>query len=161
MLLARNQLFENGTLSTTTRFGNRLLRVVRGIVMAPDQVRSAIIEVASQIQSQSQRDVPPMDGGTRLIGDLPGFDSLNAVEFVVLLTDVLGDVMQGREIPDRMVLGGGKNARPSIDEISQRVAKFLAAPVAPKQAKGQAALPARNTKHIKEARDEQSEAPTE
>jgi acyl carrier protein len=126
--------------------------------MTPEQVRAVIIEVAAQIQSQSQRDVPPMNGDTRLIGDLPGFDSLNAVEFTILLTDALGETTQGRQIPDRIVLGGGKNARPTIDEIAQRTAAFLSTPASPKKAKGQAVLPTQNGKGQKGACDEQTAA---
>ena len=96
--------------------------------MGTDRIRAAIIEVTTQIQSQSQRDMPAVCGSTRLIGDVPGFDSLNAVELVILLSDALDDEYPKCNIPDRIILGAGKNARPTLDEIAESVRQYLSAP---------------------------------
>lgn len=97
--------------------------------MATDRIRDAIIEVTAQIQSQSQRDMPALCGSTRLIGDVPGFDSLNAVELVILLSDALSAEYPECNIPDRVVLGAGRNARPTLDEVVTSVRQHLSAPV--------------------------------
>jgi acyl carrier protein len=110
--------------------------------MESEKIRAAIIDVTSQIQSQSQRDMPAVCGQTHLIGDVPGFDSLNAVELVILLSDALGDELHGRNIPDRVVLGAGKNARPTVDEIVKSIEQYLATPMKSKKPKRGGAVPA-------------------
>ena len=47
-----------------------------------------IIRILTQIQDISGREVPPdMDSGTRPIGGLQGFDSLNGLELTMMLPD--------------------------------------------------------------------------
>lgn len=58
--------------------------------MDVQQVRSAVIETLREIQSQSGRRIAPIGDNTRPIGDLEGFDSLNAEEAATMLCERLG-----------------------------------------------------------------------
>ena len=53
-------------------------------------VRAALVAVLRQVQETSGRPCPNITDGIRPIGDLPGFDSLLAVEATVLLEQKLG-----------------------------------------------------------------------
>jgi len=93
--------------------------------MPHDQVYDALIAAVTQIQQQSQRDLPPLHDSTRLIGDVPGCDSLVIVEVSIILTEILEPILQGREIPDCILQGAGKNARPTLKEIAGSVEGFI------------------------------------
>jgi acyl carrier protein len=73
----------------------------------------------------SQRDVPQLRGDTHIIGDVPGFDSLNAEELTIILSETLTTELSGRELPGRIVLGAGKTARPTIDDIASAVDRYI------------------------------------
>jgi acyl carrier protein len=53
-------------------------------------VRAALVAVLRQVQETSGRPCPAIVDTTKPIGDLPGFDSLLAVEATVLLEQKLG-----------------------------------------------------------------------
>jgi acyl carrier protein len=53
-------------------------------------VRTALVAVLRQVQEASGRPCPAIKDNLKPIGDLPGFDSLLAVEATVLLEQKLG-----------------------------------------------------------------------
>jgi len=56
--------------------------------MKREELIKAILDTLAQIQRISGRKVPTdMDSGTRPIGGLQGFDSLNGLELTVMLPD--------------------------------------------------------------------------
>lgn len=58
--------------------------------MSVDNIRSSLVEVLNEIQAQSGRAVGVISDELRPLGDLEGFDSLNAEEAAALLSDRLG-----------------------------------------------------------------------
>lgn len=48
--------------------------------MTEAEVETALVRAIEDVQRESRSDCPPVDGSTRPIGDLSGFDSLNGVE---------------------------------------------------------------------------------
>jgi hypothetical protein len=104
--------------------------------MTQDEIRAALMAAVTQIQTQSQRDVPPLHGGTRIIGDVPGCDSLAVVEVAITLTEILAPVLDDREIPEHILLGAGKGARPTLDEIATSVADLIQGKKSPRSSSG-------------------------
>lgn len=93
--------------------------------MPHDEILSAIVTAVTQIQKESQRDLPPLHGDSRLIGDVPGCDSLVVVEVSIILSEILEPVLRGREIPDCILQGAGKDARPTLNEIASSIQDFI------------------------------------
>jgi hypothetical protein len=93
--------------------------------MFREEILCAIITAVTQVQSQSQRDIPPLHGGTRLIGDVPGCDSLVAVEIAITLTEILAPTLGKREIPDSLFYGAGGHKCPTLDEIAGNIERFI------------------------------------
>ena len=95
--------------------------------MEPEAVERVIIEVLVDIQASSGRANAPIDGETKPIGDLPGFDSLSGLEATVELAARLGCA-----IPDDVNLfvheRGTRALR--VREIAQRLHELMAPPVA-------------------------------
>lgn len=61
-----------------------------------EQIREIVLAAVCEIQEQSGRPLPDVCCGTLCpIGDLDGFDSLNAVEVTVQLTEKLGCEIDG------------------------------------------------------------------
>jgi acyl carrier protein len=93
--------------------------------MSREEILDAVIAAITQVQSQSQRDVPPLRGDTRLVGDVPGCDSLVAVEIAITLTEILAPILGKREIPDSLFYGAGGQKCPTLDEITENVERFI------------------------------------
>lgn len=90
--------------------------------MSPIEAVLKVKEVLSVIQSISGREQAPMDGSTCPIGDLIGFDSMNAVEATVELSSELGFDLPGANM---FISDDGTKAR-SIAEIAEAVCSVLA-----------------------------------
>jgi len=90
--------------------------------MSPNEAVLKVTEILTIIQSMSGRELIPMDGSTCPIGDLIGFDSLNAVEATVELSSELGFELPGANM---FVSEDGTKAR-SIAEIAEAVCSILA-----------------------------------
>jgi len=58
--------------------------------MDNDEIRNALITTLEEIQINSGRVLPEINDLTRPLEDLPGFDSINAVEASILLSEHLG-----------------------------------------------------------------------
>ena len=93
--------------------------------MTHEAVFGAVVAAVTQIQKESQRDLPLLRGDTHLIGDVPGCDSLVVVEVSIVLSEILAPVLGGREIPDCILQGAGRNARPTLNEIAGSVEVFI------------------------------------
>ena len=90
--------------------------------MSPSEVVLKITDVLTAIQSMSGRELTPMNGSTCPIGDLIGFDSMNAVEATVELSSQLGFDLPGANM---FVSDDGTKAR-SISKIAEAVCNVLA-----------------------------------
>ncbi len=84
--------------------------------MDEDQVRKVIIDVLEEIQQQSGREKCRISGDTRPIGDLDGFDSLNAEEAVVMLSERLG-----REIEENPFVSRSDSRPLRVREVALRI----------------------------------------
>ncbi len=103
--------------------------------MTREEIFDAVVTAVTQIQEQSQRDLPSLRGDTRLIGDVPGCDSLVVVEVSIILTEILAPILHGREIPDCILQGAGKNDRPTLNDIAGSVETFIREGKAPRVSK--------------------------
>lgn len=63
--------------------------------MSRDEIFTKLKEAISKVQEKSGEGVISIGEGTCPIGDLPGFDSLRAVEVTVELSDLLGKEIGG------------------------------------------------------------------
>jgi len=64
--------------------------------MTIEEIQEAVLEAVCEIQKQSGRPLPEVCCGTlRPIGDLEGFESINAVEVTVQLAEKLGCEIDG------------------------------------------------------------------
>lgn len=90
--------------------------------MTIQELEQVIIEVLVWIQTESGREVPPVDGRTRPIGDLPGFDSMSGLEATVELGQRLGC-----EIPEDVNLFvNDKGTRAlRIEEVARQIEAML------------------------------------
>ncbi len=71
------------------------------MAMTFEELRELLIEVITEIQAGSGRSVPEIDGELCPIGDLEGFDSLNAVEVTCELSQRLHcDIKPDLMVPD-------------------------------------------------------------
>jgi acyl carrier protein len=83
--------------------------------MKVEEIQKVVLEVVCEIQEQSGRPLPEVVCGTLCpIGDFEGFDSLNAVEVSVQLTEKLGCEIDGNPFV--------KGRRPlKVEEIAKRL----------------------------------------
>ena len=80
------------------------------------QVTDALTQALSEIQSCSGRSVSQMTPETRPIGDLEGFDSVNAVEAASILSGHLG-----QRIDPKIMLSTNPNEPLRICDIVDRI----------------------------------------
>ena len=86
------------------------------IDMKREELIKAVLDTLVQIQKISGREVPPdMDSGTKPIGGLQGFDSLNGLELTMMLPDEIE--WEGRNL---CVSKDGKRAL-NVGEIVDRL----------------------------------------
>ncbi len=84
--------------------------------MDHQQVINALSQALSEIQSCSGRTVSQMTPETRPIGDLEGFDSVNAVETAAILSGHLG-----QPINPKIMLSTNPNEPLRICDIVDRI----------------------------------------
>ena len=84
--------------------------------MQPEEVRNALVEVLTEIQVSSGRVAPDITINTHLVGDLEGFDSLNAVEAGILLSDALN-----MKIDFEFILSTPFGYSPTVGDIVDRI----------------------------------------
>jgi hypothetical protein len=84
--------------------------------MDHQQVTDALTQVLSDIQSCSGRSISQITSETRPIGDLEGFDSVNAVETAAQLSGHLG-----RPINPKIMLSSNPNEPLRICDIVDRI----------------------------------------
>ena len=84
--------------------------------MQPEEVLNALVEVLTEIQINSGRVVPDITNNTHPIGDLDGFDSLNAVEVGILLSDALS-----MKIDFEFILSTPIGYSPTVGDIVDRI----------------------------------------
>jgi acyl carrier protein len=83
--------------------------------MKVEEIQKVVLEVVCEIQEQSGRPIPEVICGTLCpIGDFDGFDSLNAVEVSVQLTEKLGCEVDGNPFVN------GRRAL-KVEEIAKRL----------------------------------------
>jgi acyl carrier protein len=85
--------------------------------MDKQQIQQVLIEVLTEIQTNSGQPAIEIDEDTSPIGDLPGFDSLTGIEATVELTHRLGHQIGQENI---FVSAQGTRALP-IREIAERL----------------------------------------
>jgi acyl carrier protein len=84
-----------------------------------ERIQEIVLEVVCGIQEQSGRPLPETICDTlRPIGDFEGFDSINAVEVTVQLTERLGCEIDGNAFAD------GRRAL-KIGEVAKRLHKVV------------------------------------
>ena len=91
--------------------------------MDKQHIQQVLIEVLTEIQTNSGLPVIEIDEDTRPIGDLPGFDSLTGIEATVELTHRLGHQMTDENIfvsakGTRAAYSGGRG--PSLRDAQSR-----------------------------------------
>ena len=117
--------------------------------MSPSEILQSLIAAVEQSQEQSQRSTCDLYGDTVLIGDVPGFDSLAAVELCFILSDCLESILKGREFPESILLGSGRNGRPTLNEIAQKTYDFAYGPKSePASPKSQSTTLGEETRHL-------------
>lgn len=84
------------------------------------EIRNTVVQAIGSIQSSSGRKLPKITGATRPLTDIPGFDSLNAVEVSCTLSSQLG-----REVPGELMFPQGGGKPPTIDQIVDRLTTVL------------------------------------
>jgi hypothetical protein len=87
-----------------------------------DKIQSSVLDVLQDVQTRSGRTWTPLGPTSRPIGDLDGFESLNAVEATVMLEEKLGCGDLGTE--SLFVSVDGQNAL-SVREIVQRISALV------------------------------------
>lgn len=92
--------------------------------MTTARILQTIIDVLSEIQTISGREVIAMSGSTCPIGQLPGFDSLNGIEVTLELSSRLG---YDFEVDNLLVDDVGHRAL-SIGEVADRIQELLNQP---------------------------------
>ena len=92
------------------------------MAMTFEELREQLIEVITEIQAGSGRPVPEINGEICPIGDLEGFDSLNAVEMTCELSQRLHcDIKPDLMVPDHPL------KQLTINEIVGRLQQAVAA----------------------------------
>lgn len=92
--------------------------------MTTARILQTIIDVLSEIQTISGREVIAMSGNTCPIGQLPGFDSLNGIEVTLELSSRLG---YDFEVDNLLVDDAGHRAL-TIGEVADRVQELMDQP---------------------------------
>lgn len=88
--------------------------------MELDETKEVVRRVIAEIQTGSGRAVPDIDDNSCPIGDLEGFDSLNAVEASCLLSDYLGF-----EIPNNLMISPYPGRQLTYNDITKRLYQFI------------------------------------
>lgn len=88
--------------------------------MTIDEIRNTLIEALVENQSWSGYAVPRISDATRPIGDLEGFDSLNATEVSVMLSESLR-----REVPMKVMLAPVNGESPKVRDIVARLYELV------------------------------------
>ena len=91
--------------------------------MIKSDIEKAIVGALAEIQAISGRELAEIEGTTRPIGDLPGFDSLNGVEATIEI-----GVRLGFEVPPDVNLFIEKNRHvaATVNDIVDRVCDLVA-----------------------------------
>lgn len=90
--------------------------------MSQDEIRDVLVQVFSEIQSNSGRMIPEIQDDLCPVGDLEGFDSLNAVEATSLLSEYLDCDFE----PD-LILPTYPGKQLTIREIVDRIQRAISA----------------------------------
>lgn len=89
--------------------------------MTRKEVVEAVVDAVAEVQGISGRACPKITASTKPIGDVPGFDSLNALEATIVIMERLGvDVPEGTNI---FVSEAGDSAL-SVNEVARCVTKI-------------------------------------
>ena len=84
--------------------------------MDRDEVITHIVEAVTQVQRLSGRPTSGIGPGTRPIGGLEGFDSLNGLEAIVMISSAIG-----RDIPDDSFISEDGRRALTISEIADKI----------------------------------------
>ena len=90
--------------------------------MTVDAIEGALIAALDELQECGGSPPLPLSGDTCPIGDLAGFDSLNAVETALLLAGTLG-----RKVSYNLFLPRHRDQGLSVREIAQAIHRAFAA----------------------------------
>ncbi len=88
--------------------------------MASDLIRNALITTITEIQSNSGRAQIEISNNTRPLKDMQGFDSVNAVEASMLLSEYLGCEV----VPDIALFARGGQAL-TVSEIVENLSEIV------------------------------------
>lgn len=84
------------------------------------EIHNAVVQAIGKIQSSSGRKLPKVTGATCPLTDIPGFDSLNAVEVSSVLSSKLG-----REVPGDLMFPKGGGKTPTVDDIADKLTTMI------------------------------------
>jgi acyl carrier protein len=84
------------------------------------KIQNTVVQAIGKIQSSSGRKLPKVTGATCPLTDIPGFDSLNAVEVSSILSSKLG-----REVPGDLMFPQGSGKPPTVDEIAEKLTAMI------------------------------------
>ena len=90
--------------------------------MTRQQAQDAVIKAIGEIQKMSGRKCPKITGNTIPIGGVPGFDSLNGLEAIVLIDERLG--IETPTDARWFTNATGQTAIP-VSEIAQRIVDYV------------------------------------
>lgn len=85
-----------------------------------EEIKSTVINVLIDIQSSNDLEVPRMGDDVCPLRDLPGFDSLNAVETTVMLSEIFD-----YEFDQNLILTPPGEKLLTISDISNRIVEIL------------------------------------
>jgi len=89
--------------------------------MERSDIRNLVVKVVEEIQTQSGRPCAAIDDNIRPIGDLDGFDSLNAEEATSMLSERLGV-----EIEENPFVDGDNPRALRLQQVVDRLHRIIA-----------------------------------
>ncbi|MEM7537468.1 MAG: hypothetical protein AAF639_35185 [Chloroflexota bacterium] len=84
--------------------------------MTNNDIHNAVVKALTQVQELSGRAAIKIDGNTCPIGDLEGFDSLNAVETAGIISGYIG-----HEVQPKTMLSSNPNKPLRVSDIVTRI----------------------------------------
>jgi acyl carrier protein len=85
-----------------------------------EKIRSKLIEVITDIQNKSGHPITTIDDDTCPVEELPGFDSLNTIEAITIIS-----IQLNLEIESEIMFQKENGHNPTIREIARRIANNL------------------------------------
>ncbi len=80
------------------------------------EVLNSLLEAILDVHVASGRSPEGIDASTEIFGGIDGFDSLNALEVLVIVSAKVND-----ELPDELLNRNGDGSSPTVGELADRI----------------------------------------